>query len=148
MFSRRDLGIGWLAGEDDDPHITRTFYVDNPGAVIVVSRARMMRERAATLSGYCVGEIEEHLTPAATLLDDLTVIFAQAEATKLSTEQILELLAALRPEVYGYWTAEALASALRPHQITPGQVWIDQANVRGYRAEAVSQALNRREIGV
>jgi S-DNA-T family DNA segregation ATPase FtsK/SpoIIIE len=50
MFSRRDLGIGWLSGEDD-PKIVRTFYVDNPGAEIVVTRARAMREKTGTLSG-------------------------------------------------------------------------------------------------
>ncbi len=38
MFTRRDLGIGWLSGEDDEPQITRTFYVDGPGAEMVVTR--------------------------------------------------------------------------------------------------------------
>jgi S-DNA-T family DNA segregation ATPase FtsK/SpoIIIE len=145
IFSRRDLGIGWLSGEDDDPQITRTFYVDNPGAEIVVNRARAMREAAGTLSGYCV-DAEQCLTPAASVLDDLQVVFAQAETDRLSTDRILELLAALRPGIYGSWTPEALAAALRPHQITPGQVWIDQANVRGYRAEHVAAAIAHTQI--
>jgi hypothetical protein len=76
----------------------------------------------------------------------MAVIFAQAEVTKLSTEAVLELLAALRPAVYGEWTPEALAAALGPDGVQPAQVWIDGANVRGYRAEAVTEALNTRQI--
>jgi S-DNA-T family DNA segregation ATPase FtsK/SpoIIIE len=147
IFSRRDLGIGWLAGEDDDPRITRTFYVDNPGAEVIVTRARAMREKAGRLTGHALGD-EPPLTPAATLLDDLTVIFAQAEVTKLSSERVLELLAVLRPEVYGSWTPEALAAALRPDEVTPAQVWVDGANLRGYRLEQITEALQRREIEV
>ncbi len=37
-----------------------------------------MRENAGTLTGYAV-EGDQLLTPAASLLDDLTVVFAQAE---------------------------------------------------------------------
>jgi S-DNA-T family DNA segregation ATPase FtsK/SpoIIIE len=145
MFTRNDRGIGWLSGEADEPKITRTFYVDGPGAEIVVNRARAMREAAGTLSGYCV-DAEQGLTPAASVLDDMQVVFAQAETDRLSTDRILELLAALRPGVYGSWTPEALAAALRPYQIAPGQVWIDQANVRGYRAEHVAAAIARTQI--
>lgn len=147
MFTRRDMGIGWLSGEGDDPKITRSYYVDGPAAEIVVTRARAMREKAGTLSGYCV-DGDEHLTPAASLLEDLKVIFAQAEVVKLSSERVLDLLAALRPEVYGNWTPEALSAALRPDDVQPGQVWIDGANVRGYRLEAVNEALSARQIEV
>lgn len=148
IFSRRDLGIGWLAGEDDDPVICRTFYVDGPAAEVVVTRARAMREQAGTLSGYCLGG-DEPLTPAARLLDDLRVVFAQCEVGKLHTERLLELLAALRPAVYGGWTPEALAAALRPHEIGPTQVWVTGlGNRKGYRLEDVTGALERRQIAV
>jgi hypothetical protein len=56
IFSGKDLGIGYLAGEGDDPQITRTFYVDSPAAEAVVVRARAAREAAGTLSGHCLGE--------------------------------------------------------------------------------------------
>lgn len=147
IFSRRDLGIGWLAGEDDDPKITRTFYVDSPTAEVIVARARAAREAAGTLTGHAIGDQDEDLTPAARLLDDLVVIFAQCEVTKLSSERVLELLAVLRPEVYGGWTPEALAAALRPYGVTPGQVWTDQGNRKGYRLEAVTDALSGLQIG-
>jgi S-DNA-T family DNA segregation ATPase FtsK/SpoIIIE len=147
MFTRRDLGIGWLAGEADDPKITRTFYFDGPAAEVVVTRARAMREAAGTLSGYALDE-EQPLTKAASLLDDLTVVFAQAEVTKLSTERVLELLAALRPEVYGSWTPEALSAAARPYRVKPGQVWTEEGDRKGYTVEAVQEALNALQIEV
>jgi S-DNA-T family DNA segregation ATPase FtsK/SpoIIIE len=146
MFSRRDLGIGWLAGEDDDPRITRTFYVDSPTAEVIVHRARAAREKAGTVTGHAAGEQDENLTPAARLLDDLRTVFATAEVVKLSSERALELLAGLRPQVYGSWTPEALAAALRPDGVAPGQVWIDGANLRGYKLEQITEALERRQL--
>jgi|SRR5581483_2293273 len=143
MFTRRDLGIGWLSGEEAEPTITRTFYVDGPGAEVVVTRARAVRDAAGTLSGYAVGDQGGHLTLAASLLDDMQVIFAQCEVTKLSSERVLELLAELRPAVYGSWTPEALAAGLQPYGITPGQVWTDAGNRKGYEVEHVLDALER-----
>ena len=147
MFSRRDLGIGWLAGEDDDPAIVRTFYVDNPGAEAICVRARRARELAGTLSGHAVGDDADDLTPAASLLEDMRTIFATAQVTKLSTERVLELLGQLRPAVYGSLTPEALAAGLRPHGISPAQVWVNQGNRKGYRLDAVTDALGGLQIG-
>jgi S-DNA-T family DNA segregation ATPase FtsK/SpoIIIE len=147
MFSRRDLGIGWLSGEDDDPQITRTFYVDNPGAEVIVTRARAARELAGTLSGHALGEDgPPDLTPAASLLEDMRVIFATAEVVKLPTERILELLEQLRPAIYGGWTPEQLAAALRADRVAPGQVWADGKNRKGYDLEHITEALQRRQI--
>jgi S-DNA-T family DNA segregation ATPase FtsK/SpoIIIE len=73
-------------------------------------------------------------------------VFATAEVVKLSTERLLELLAALRPAAYGAWTPEALAAGLRPHSITPGQVWTEQGNRKGYRVEHVLAALDRQQL--
>src|SRR5205807_9844407 len=55
MFSRRDRGIGYLAGEGDDPQIARTFYIDNPTAAQIVTRARALREKAGTITGHAAG---------------------------------------------------------------------------------------------
>lgn len=63
--------------------------------------AEQSRER---VDSSCLGDQGEHLTPAATLLEDLRTVFVTAEVVKLSTERVLELLAALRPTIYGAWT--------------------------------------------
>lgn len=144
----RDRGIGYLAGVADDPLVVRTYYVDRVAADRIAERAYAVRQAAGTLSGYCLGEQNEHLTPAASLLEDLAVVFAQAQVVKLSTERVLELLSELRPQVYGGWSPEALAAGVRPDQLGPTQVWIDGTNMRGYRLEHVSEALERRQIAV
>lgn len=148
MFSRKDLGIGWLSGEDDDPQITRTYYVDNVQAEVVIARARAAREKAGTLSGHALGDDgPPDLTPAASLLEDMATIFATAEVLKMPTERVLELLAALRPELYAGWSPEQLAAALRADQVTPGQVWTAElGNRKGYTLEDVQAALSKRQI--
>jgi S-DNA-T family DNA segregation ATPase FtsK/SpoIIIE len=140
IFTRRDLGIGYLAGEDDDPQITRTFYVDGPAAEAIAARARAAREAAGTLSGYCLGDdIEESLTPAAALLDDLRVVFASAEVTWMWSEDLVARLAELRPDVYTRWDPELLARSLRALGIETKQ--LNRTGPDGRR-------LNRRGIEV
>ena len=113
IFSRKDLGIGYLAGEGDDPQITRTFYVDSPTAETIAARARSAREAAGTLSGHALGEqLEVPLTPAASLLDDLRVIFATIEQDWSWSEDLVARLAAVKPELYAGWDTDILARTL------------------------------------
>jgi hypothetical protein len=52
----RDKGIGYLAGVADDPVVVRSYYLDRVAADRIADRAQAMRERAGTLTGYCVAE--------------------------------------------------------------------------------------------
>jgi len=143
MFTPKDRGIGYLVGASDEPQITRTYYVDNPGAEAVAVRARALREAAGTLSGAAIGETTQR-TPAADLLEDLRVVFATAE--RMWNEDIVTGLAELRPTVYGDWTAAVLARALRErYQIETRQTWIDGRNRQGVHAEQVHAALAGRQ---
>ena len=143
MFTPKDRGIGYLVGASDEPQITRTYYVDNPGAEAVAVRARALREAAGTLSGAAIGETSER-TPAADLLEDLRVVFATAE--RMWNEDIVTGLAELRPTVYGDWTAAVLARALRErYQIETRQTWIEGRNRQGVHAEQVHAALAGRQ---
>ncbi|MGI9064515.1 MAG: FtsK/SpoIIIE domain-containing protein [Pseudonocardiaceae bacterium] len=151
MFTTKDRGIGYLVGASDESQITRTYYVDNPGAEAVAIRARAAREAAGTLSGAAIGDTP-HTAPAASLLDDLQVVFATAE--RLWSEQVCELLAELRPEVYGGWTPDALAAALKPLGIETRQISMtvdgERFNRRGVHREqlatAVAARAERREL--
>jgi S-DNA-T family DNA segregation ATPase FtsK/SpoIIIE len=117
MFRRRDLGMGYLAGEGDDPRITASSYVDNPGAEKVAARARALREAAGTVTGYAAGV---HVAPAiektATVLDDLAAVLDRVRFVndKVRAEELVALLAEYRPEAYGEWTATTLTNALKP----------------------------------
>jgi S-DNA-T family DNA segregation ATPase FtsK/SpoIIIE len=122
MFSRSDRGIGYLAGEGDEPAIVRCFYVDAPAAERIAARARALRERAGTLSGHALGEDLEPADPASSLLEDVLAVVPAGEA-RVWNQTIVARLAELRPEVYGGWEAEQLTAALKPYGITTGQVW-------------------------
>jgi S-DNA-T family DNA segregation ATPase FtsK/SpoIIIE len=150
MFTRSDKGIGYLAGEGDDPLIVRTFYVDAPAAEQIVARARVLRERAGTLAGYALGEDPKPEDTAASLLADVLAVIPVSEA-RVWNQTVVARLAELRPEAYGGWEAEQLTAALKPYGIGTGQVWGtdpetgEGANRRGIDRQAVAEAATERE---
>ena len=143
-FAWADKGIGYLVGEGADAQIVRTVYIDSPNAERIALRARALREAAGTLTGHAIGEDASERTPAADLLEDLTVVFASAE--RLWNEDVVTGLAQLRPDVYAGWTAAALSSALRQrYGIETRQTWIDGKNRQGLHREQIHAALAGRE---
>jgi S-DNA-T family DNA segregation ATPase FtsK/SpoIIIE len=125
LFTVKDNGVGYLVVVTDDALIGKTYYVDGPTADIVAERAYRLRQAAGTLSGDAVGE-------SATRVDVVAdVLRVAAGAERMWTSEILERLAGLRPEVYGGWTPEQLAAALRPAGALPQQVWGTDADGRG-----------------
>ncbi|MEV0715637.1 cell division protein FtsK [Asanoa sp. NPDC050611] len=150
MFSRRDLGIGYLAGETDDPQITRTYYVDGPAAESVVARARTLREKAGTLTGHAIGEQPTRKAiEGVSLLDDIAAVVPANEA-KVWCETVAVRLAELRPAVYGGWDGERVTVALKPFGVRVTQTWgTDQqtgkgANRRGFERAHIIAALAER----
>lgn len=149
MFTPSDLGIGYLVGDDDEPAVVRSYYIDHPEAAKIVERARKIREAAGTLSGMAVGEAPpstERVDP----LVDLRTVFATCHVEKIWSETAVEQLTKLRPGVYTGWTPEALSAALK-HQnaaqaVRPRDAWINGVNRNGYHLKDVQAALNAREI--
>jgi S-DNA-T family DNA segregation ATPase FtsK/SpoIIIE len=151
MFARADRGIGYLAGEGDDPQIVRCFYVDAPAAERIVARARALRERAGTLSGHALGQDPDPAEAAASsLLADILAV-VPADDARVWNQTVVARLAELRPEVYAGWGAEQLTAALKPYGVTTGQVWGtdpttgEGANRRGIDRHAVAEAATERE---
>jgi len=142
-FTKRDKGIGYLAGESDDPLIVRTYYVDNPTADAICERAKAARIAAGTLTGYAAGDIEVAAGPEISLIEDLIAVFGAGE-DKLWSQTLVDRLAELRPSLYGPWAeleptakAQQLAAALKPHGITTPQVWGQVENSRGRNLKGV-----------
>ena len=151
MFARRDRGIGYLAGEGDDPSITRTFFVDGPTAEQVVKRARVLREKAGNITGHATGQaIDTQAVRRDTVLEDVAAVMSDSEP-KLWTEVLVERLTALRPEVYAGLTREQLVAALKPNGISTGQVWGTDpdtgkgANRKGISRDHILKALTQRD---
>jgi S-DNA-T family DNA segregation ATPase FtsK/SpoIIIE len=81
------------------------------------------REAAGTLSGHCLGEhLEQPLTPAASLLDDLAVIFATIDTDWSWSEDMVAKLAETKPELYAGWDADTLARTLSGLGVTTRQL--------------------------
>jgi DNA segregation ATPase FtsK/SpoIIIE, S-DNA-T family len=141
MFARADRGIGYLAGEGEDPQIVRCFYVDAPAAEQIVARARAMRQHAGTLSGHALGEDPEPASPATSnLLEDVLAVVPTDQA-KVWNETIVARLAELRPDLYGGWAGEQLTTALKPYGVTVGQVWgTDPATGQGANRRGITRA--------
>ncbi|MEV5314270.1 cell division protein FtsK [Streptomyces sp. NPDC052610] len=148
MFSRRDLGICWLAGEGDDPRIVASAFVDAPGAEKVVARARQLREAYGNITGHALGEGPAKTVGMDVLGDVLSVLAADEKA--VWCERIADRLAQLRPDVYDGWKGENVTAAVKPWGIKTGQVWGttddgEGANRRGIKRADVVAAVTRRE---
>lgn len=142
MFAREDVGIAILAGEGADPRVVRIAKVDNVQAEKVALRARALRERDGTLSGYCVGD-QDGAEEAPSLLDDLPRIFVESE--RLHSEQVIDRLQELRPGTYDGWTPTTLAGAVRDQLgIGTSQLKIAGENRQGLRRSAVLKAVEER----
>lgn len=130
MFSRRDIGIGYLAGEEADPKIVRTYFIDAAMADRVIKRARAAREADGRLSGHAISADDDMPQgPDFDLLADLKSVWPKGE-DKVWSQTLVDRLAEMRPGPYGPWaklepTAKAtqLANALKPFRVETGQCW-------------------------
>lgn len=151
MFARRDKGIGYLAGEGDDPTITRTFEVDNPTAKAIVARARTLREKAGNITGHAAGHtVSTDAVRRDTILEDVAAVMSDTDP-KLWSTVIVKRLAALRPDVYDGFTGDQLREALKPHGVKTGQVWgsdpdtDETGNRKGITRAHILEALTKRD---
>ncbi|MBW6432713.1 cell division protein FtsK [Actinoplanes hulinensis] len=153
MFSRRDKGIGFLAGEGDEPVIVKTFEIDGPAAEVIVARARAARERYGNITGHAAGVVlDTTAVRRDTILEDVAAVMAEAEP-KLWSTVIVKRLTALRPDVYTGFTADQLREALKVHGLTTKQCWGEDTdtgetgNRKGFHRADIIAAITKRDRG-
>jgi S-DNA-T family DNA segregation ATPase FtsK/SpoIIIE len=138
MFSRRDLGICYMAGEGDDPRIVASAFVDAPKAEHVVARARKLREEYGNITGHALGE-----GPSASrgmdVLGDVAKTF-HADEEQLWCERIAARLAESWPDVYGEWTTANVAPALKPWGVNTTDVWATTEDGKGTTKRGIKRA--------
>ncbi|MCX5119894.1 cell division protein FtsK [Micromonospora sp. NBC_00362] len=151
MFSRRDKGIGYLAGEGDEPVILKTFEIDGPAAEAIVTRARKARERYGNITGHAAGVVlDTTAVRRDTILEDVAGVMAEAEP-KLWSTVIVKRLAALRPDVYAGFTADQLREALKAHGLSTKQCWGEDTdtgesgNRKGFHRADILTAITKRD---
>jgi DNA segregation ATPase FtsK/SpoIIIE, S-DNA-T family len=150
-LTRSDRGIGYLVGATDVPVVVRSYYLDAAATDRIVERARAIREAEGWLTGHAAGE-DEVTMPTHNLAEDVQTVFATAERVWLWSEDIVERLARLNPEMYRGWDVEILARHLKSIGVETRQlnrVGPDgkRANRRGIELEQLREALvgHRRE---
>lgn len=154
-FTRRDKGIAYLAGVEDDPIVVRGAYLDAPAAERVADRARATRAAAGLLTGQAAGEVVER--------DDDTQFQFLADVVQIVDQRthlavVAERLAETWPTRYGTpgpdgivpWTAQQVGSALRAGgaEVEP-QMWATglkgtPSNAVGVTRDAIRQAIEAR----
>jgi S-DNA-T family DNA segregation ATPase FtsK/SpoIIIE len=117
-FSRRDLGIAYLAGEGADPIIVKAAYVDGPTADQVALRARTLRERAGLLTGMAAGDETEPDSDELSFLDHLRRAWPD-RTPKASHVDMAAHLAAYAPDTFGDITPEQVSARGRSHGLAP-----------------------------
>ncbi|MFD9894732.1 cell division protein FtsK [Amycolatopsis sp. NPDC059027] len=152
-FTKNDKGLCYFIG-DDEPHIMRTVYTDTIQADAIVARARALREKHGTITGYAAGQDLASTTktsPArSTLLEDVRAVFPTGQHKEWG-EVILTRLVELRPDVYADWTQTQLTAALKPYGISTSHQTSKtdpatgrETNRRGLLRTEVDTALARR----
>lgn len=149
-FARTDRGVGYLAGEGDEPVIVRTAYLDAPAAETVTARARAARLAAGLLTGHAAGIDPDPDDSTTSILDHLAIVWPPAE-DKVWWDDLAERLAATFPGLYGAWTGEQVTAAVRPHGLKSIQIkrTVDgrALNRRGLARTALAAALDDRSDG-
>lgn len=133
-------GVGILRGMTDTPQTVRTHLADGRDAERIITRARLLRETAGTLTGHAAGEVIQR-DSRSSLLED--VLYVVNEADKMHSETICGRLAEFRPDTYAGWRPEQLAAALKPFRVATGQIWIDGINRRGITKASLQDAIDR-----
>lgn len=129
-------GWGCLAGM---PQPVRAAYIDNNAAEAIVERALSFRSDLSTAEGERIRMWN--------LAEDVRIVWPLGEES-LWVETILPRLAELRPDVYGGWTKDQLAEALRRAGFTTGplNLRIDASSTKrstrvGVRREELERVL-------
>jgi S-DNA-T family DNA segregation ATPase FtsK/SpoIIIE len=146
-----DKGVCWFVGEGADARVVRSVYVDAPAAEALAARVYELRRAAGRLSGHALGETPESAATSYDLLADVAAALPPRKA-KAWSEDVVARLTELRPDVYGTWSPEQLAAALRPYGVRTVQVWGTTedgkgANRRGVRRTDIAAAIAHRDDG-
>jgi DNA segregation ATPase FtsK/SpoIIIE, S-DNA-T family len=130
-----DAGLGYLVGEEP-AQVCRTYFLDVTAAKVAVARARAARERAGTLTGYCVGQ--DASEPARdTLADALAVL---ADESGIHWPVLAARLAERWPDRYAGVTGDALSSELRFAGVPSVTVSVGGVKARGARKSDIEAA--------
>lgn len=128
----KDSGWVWRVGLGPMAPM-RFFYIGNKQAEQIAARAIKMREHLDPV------EVAAVKVQAYNLLDDVNAVWPPGQDQAWSGV-LLKGLAQLRPNIYGEWTTDILAKALKPYLITTGQKWGTDENGKGRNRRGIERS--------
>ena len=84
--------------------------------------------------------------PDRDVLADVVRVFAHVGRPGLHWQQLAELLAAQRPELYAGITQDAISAQVRAEGVESVNVTVDGTTLKGCRRTAVEEAVQRRAL--
>ena len=145
-----DKGICWFVGEGADARIVRCGVRRRPEPPTPWPCASTAcASTRACSTGHALGEAPD-ATPPRVRPPHRPRRRAPRGKAKTWSEDIVARLSELRPDVYGQWTPEQLAAAVKPYGIRTVQVWGTTedgkgVNRRGLRRSDVLDAITHRD---
>jgi S-DNA-T family DNA segregation ATPase FtsK/SpoIIIE len=136
--AKTDAGLGWLKA-DGDPQIVRTYYLNMAETQRICARARVIRERAGTLTGYALGLDGEMAAPRDVLGDVLEVL---GEAPAAHWDDLAQRMAERWPDRWADLTHTALSAQCRALGVASVTVSVGGSKDKGCRKVAVEQAID------
>lgn len=130
------LGVGYLYGAADHTPTVRTYLADAENTEAIVTAARVLRERAGTLTGFAAGQ--DTRTPARDVLADVLAVFTADPA--LHWPVLAGRLAAQFPGRWADASADAISAQCRDLGVPSVQVKSGGLNRQGCRKDDVQKA--------
>jgi len=132
-------GVGILRGASDASPTVRTYLADGQDAEKILTAARVIRERAGTLSGMALGESE---APQRDVLADVLEVLGADPG--LQWQILAERLAARFPDRWADASADALSAQLRSLGVPSVDVKMAGRALKGCRRADVETAARSR----
>ncbi len=130
------LGVGYLYGAADHTPTVRTYLADAEDTEKIVAAARVLRERAGTLTGFAAGE--DTGTAARDVLADVLAAFGTDPA--LHWPVLADRLAAQFPDRWADATADAVSAQCRDLGVPSVPVKSGGQALRGCRRADIRRA--------
>ena len=111
-------------------HSSVTYVVSSPEDRGLTLTELLLRQRVPRQE--CVG-----------LIADIRTVFESKKHKRIATDQLIFKLKGLPESQWDELTAVKLARMLRPFEIFPRQLWVGEANVRGYDYEDFKSVFDR-----
>lgn len=131
---------GWMVRAGFSPRFetVRATYLDDNDATAICDRAMQLRG--------AVPEVDLEKRPDRDVLADVIKVFAHLNRPGLHWQQLAEILAGEKPELYAGITPEALSAQVRAEGVESVDVKIAGLTLKGCRRDAVDEAARRRQL--